>query len=147
MTEGMRKYDWPEFFPQVRETRKRKRLTSRKYRSRMDRQILGHNEEGGVTMMTKEQGKAYPFAALLTDVRILTENLRDFRKKYRSRTKTRKLMEKVHGYKLLGELAREAIVLEELTGDACSEARVIAYEANLEADNRDMKVQLKGGKR
>ena len=97
--------------------------------------------------MTKEQEKAYPFAALLTDVRILTENLRDFKKKYRSRTKTRKVMEKVHGYKLLEEAAGAAIGLEESAADVCTIARLAAYEANLEADNRDMKVQMKGGKR
>lgn len=95
--------------------------------------------------MTKEQERAYPFAGLLTDVRILAGNLKDFKKKYRSRTKVRKIMEKVHGYQLLDELAKEVLVLEELTVDVHELAEGIGYEAKLESDNRDMKVQLKGG--
>lgn len=95
--------------------------------------------------MTKEQEKAYPFAALLASCRELTEDLREFKKHYRSRAKVRKLMEKVEGYKLLGELGRVAVDLEELAQSVSLLSRTVAYEANLEADNRDMKVQLKGG--
>ena len=45
--------------------------------------------------MTKEQRKAYPFAAALADIRELTENLKAFKKKYRSRTKIEKMVRRV----------------------------------------------------